>query len=89
MVTRGNAPPESAGPGVSQGAAVCSSGPLYLAGCHCAIMGSQLELQDKGCLETLALGPLGCGGMHKSFEVRAFSHCKYANVQASDSNWRF
>lgn len=52
MVTRGNVPPESAVPGVSQGVAVCSLGPLYLAGCHCAIMGSGLELQGKGCLET-------------------------------------
>lgn len=55
MVTRGNAPPESAVPGVSQGVAVCSLGPLYLAGRHCAIMGSGLELQDKGCLEPLLL----------------------------------
>lgn len=30
VVTRGNAPPESAGPGLSQGVAVCSLGPLHL-----------------------------------------------------------
>lgn len=52
MVTRGNAPPESAVPRVSQGVAVCSLEPLYLVGCHCAIIGLGLELQDTGCLET-------------------------------------
>ena len=40
MVTRGNAPPESAGPGVPQGVAECSFGPrtdgidLRMSLCH-------------------------------------------------------